>query len=63
MRVLAVYFALEALAALVRFLRTDDGIVAHWKKAADDPDYITVYRVQGVIGLAFAAWFFLAVWR
>lgn len=63
MRVLAVYFALGILSALVRFLRTDDGIVAHWKKAIDDPDYLTVYRIQGVIELATAAWFFWAVWR
>lgn len=63
MKVLALYFALEALSALVRFVRTDEGIVKLWRKAADDPDYLTVYRIQGVIGLAFAAWFFFVVWR
>lgn len=63
MKVLAVLFALETVSAFGRFLRSDAGIVAQWRKAVDDPDWVTIYRLAGVIDLAFAAWFFLVVWR
>lgn len=63
MKTLAVYFALNVVAAIGRFVRSDESLVASWRKYADDEDYMTVYRLAGVIELGFAAWFFYAVWR